>query len=101
MRSSITTRTRVAGAVASSPSEQRRPGGRFGRHQVAELPPISVIWTEHRTHQLRCRDCRARTSARLPDEIGGSRVRAEVAGGGRDVDRPAPCLAPRDLRARA
>ena len=23
--------------------EQRRPGGRFGRHQVAELPPISVI----------------------------------------------------------
>ena len=39
---------------------------RFGRHQVAELPPISVIFTEHRTHQLRCRDCRARTSARLP-----------------------------------
>ena len=24
-------------------AEQRRPGGRFGRHQVAELPPISVI----------------------------------------------------------
>ena len=22
--------------------EQRRPGGRFGRHQVCELPPISV-----------------------------------------------------------
>ena len=52
--------------------EQRRPGGRFGRHQVAELPPISVIWTEHRTHQLRCRHCRARTSARLPEQIGGS-----------------------------
>jgi transposase len=52
--------------------EQRRPGGRFGRHQVAELPPISVIWSEHRTHQLRCRDCQARTSARLPLEIGGS-----------------------------
>lgn len=32
---------------------QRQPGGRFGRHQVAELPPISVIVTEHRTHQLR------------------------------------------------
>jgi transposase len=49
---------------------QRRPGGRFGRHQVCELPPISVIWSEHRTHQLRCRRCRARTSARLPEVIG-------------------------------
>ena len=45
---------------------QRTPSRRFGRHQVAELPPISVTWTEHRTHQLRCRHCRARTSARLP-----------------------------------
>ena len=53
--------------------EQRRPGGRFGRHQAAELPPISVIVTEHRTHQLRCRHCRARTSARLPQELGLSR----------------------------
>ena len=51
---------------------QRRPGGRFGRHQVAELPPISVIVSEHRTHQLRCRHCRARTSARLPQLIAGS-----------------------------
>jgi transposase len=52
--------------------EQRGPGGRFGRHQVAELPPISVSWTEHRTHQVRCRHCRARTTARLPEEIAGS-----------------------------
>ena len=37
--------------------EQRRPGGRFGRHQVAELPPISVIVCEHRTHQLCCWHC--------------------------------------------
>ena len=51
---------------------QRRPGGRFGRHQVAELPPISVVVTEHRTHQLRCRHCRARTSARLPELIAAS-----------------------------
>jgi transposase len=51
---------------------QRRPSGRFGRHQVGELPPISVVWTEHRTHQLRCRHCRSRTSARLPDQIAGS-----------------------------
>lgn len=54
------------------PHQQQRPGGRFGRHQVAELPPISVIFSEHRTHQLRCRHCRARTSARLPQEIGVS-----------------------------
>jgi transposase len=50
---------------------QRRPGGRFGGRQVAELPAISVIWTEHRTRQLRCRHCRARTSAGLPDTVGG------------------------------
>ena len=53
-------------------TRQRRPKRRFGRHQVAELPPISVIWTEHRMHQLRCRHCLARTSARLPDGIAGS-----------------------------
>jgi transposase len=52
--------------------EQQRPSGRFGRHQVAELPPISVLFSEHRTHQLRCRHCRARTSACLSTEIAGS-----------------------------
>ena len=53
-------------------SGQRGPRRRFGRHQVAELAPISVIWSEHRTHQLRCRHCRARTSAQLPPQIGAS-----------------------------
>ena len=52
--------------------EQRGSGGRFGRHQVCELPPISVVLTEHRTHQLRCRGCRARTGARLPEGIDAS-----------------------------
>jgi transposase len=52
--------------------EQRRPAGRFGRRQVCELPAISVIVSEHRTHQLRCRHCRARTSARLPVLIASS-----------------------------
>jgi transposase len=51
---------------------QRRPGGRFGRHQVAELPPIGVRLSEHRTHQLRCRHCRTRTSARLPAQFASS-----------------------------
>jgi transposase len=63
--------------------EQRRPGGRFGRHQVAELPPISVIWSEHRTHQVRCRHCRIRTAASLPLGIAGSafgpRLQAAIA----------------------
>jgi transposase len=62
--------------------DQRRSSGQFGRHQVAELPPISVRWTEHRTHQLRCRHCRGRTSARLPALIGacafGPRLQAAI-----------------------
>ncbi|HYC10726.1 MAG TPA: IS66 family transposase [Steroidobacteraceae bacterium] len=52
--------------------QERRPRRRFGRHQTCELPPMSVIWTEHRTHQLRCRSCRARTSAQLPEQLAGS-----------------------------
>ena len=80
--------------------QERRPRRRFGRHQVAELPPISVIWTEHRTHQLRCRHCLARTERPVAGPGRRLRVRAPVAGGGRDVDRPASSLAPRDLRAR-
>lgn len=51
---------------------ERRPRRRFGRRQVVELPPLAVIWTEHRTHQLRCRGCRARTSAQLPEGLAGS-----------------------------
>jgi transposase len=36
-----------------------------GRHQVAELPPTAVVYTEHRTHRLRCPGCRKRTRATL------------------------------------
>lgn len=64
------------------PSE-RRPSSRFGRHQVAELPPIAVSLTEHRTHRLRCPECRAKTTAELPAGIGGQafgpRAQAAVA----------------------
>lgn len=52
--------------------DERQPGGRFGRRQVAELPPISVIVVEHRTHRLRCPECRAKTTAELPDGIASS-----------------------------
>jgi transposase len=51
---------------------ERRRSGRFGRHQVAELPPLSVIVLEHRTHRLGCRNCGAKTTAELPAWIAGS-----------------------------
>lgn len=47
-------------------------GRRFGRHQVAELPPIAVVVSEHRTHRLACPGCKAKTSGVLPGEIAGS-----------------------------
>jgi transposase len=53
-------------------SSERRPSSRFGRHQVAELPPIAVRLTEHRTHRLRCPECRAKTIAELPVGLGNS-----------------------------
>ena len=52
--------------------DERRPVGRFGRHQVAELPPISVVVVEHRTHRLRCAGCGVKTTAELPEGIGCS-----------------------------
>ena len=52
--------------------EEKVPGERFGRHQVAELPPIVVIYAEHRTHHLRCPGCGKRTAGKLPEEVAGS-----------------------------
>jgi transposase len=52
--------------------EERVPGARFGRHQVVELPLITVLVTEHRTHRLRCPDCQARTAGALPEQVAGS-----------------------------
>jgi transposase len=52
--------------------DEQRPGSRFGRHQVAELPPISVILVEHRTHRLGCPGCGIKTTAGLPAGIAGS-----------------------------
>lgn len=53
------------------------------RHQVAELPPIAVRVTEHRTHSLRCPDCGKSTRASLPVEVRqsafGPRLQAAIA----------------------
>ena len=45
---------------------EREAVGEPARHQVAELPSIAVIVTEHRLHRLRCPDCGASTCAELP-----------------------------------
>jgi transposase len=62
--------------------DEPRPSGRFGRHQIAELPPISVLLIEHRTRRLRCPECRAETTAALAAGIGssafGPRLRAAI-----------------------
>ena len=62
--------------------DECRPTGRFGRHQIAELPPLSVLLVEHRTRRLRCPECRTRTTAELPAGIGasafGPRLRAAI-----------------------
>jgi transposase len=52
--------------------EEKIPGERFGRHQVAELPPIAVIYTEHRTHHLLCPGCAKHTAGELPDGVARS-----------------------------
>jgi len=52
--------------------EERRPCGRFGRRQQAELPAIAVVFFEHRRHRLRCPECKRKTAAVLPAAVAGS-----------------------------
>lgn len=53
------------------------------RHQVAELPPIAVIVSEHRLHRLACPDCGTETRAELPPGVPkspfGPRLEAAIA----------------------
>jgi transposase len=53
------------------------------RHQVEELPPITVAVTEHRAQRVRCPGCGRRRRAQLPREVAGSvfgpRIQAAVA----------------------
>jgi transposase len=53
------------------------------RHQVEELPPITVTVTEHRCQRVRCPGCGRRRRARLPREVAassfGPRLQAAIA----------------------
>jgi transposase len=53
------------------------------RHQVCELPPVTVSLEEHRLHRLCCPDCGAKTRAELPAGVPrgafGPRLEAVVA----------------------
>jgi transposase len=61
---------------------ERTSAGEPVRHQLEELPPITVRVIEHRAQRLRCPVCGARTRAELPDEAAtsfGPRLEAAVA----------------------
>jgi len=53
-------------------ASERLPSRRPARHQVSELPPVAVILTEHRSHRLRCPECKAKTKGVLPGEVASS-----------------------------
>jgi transposase len=46
--------------------DERIDAAAVQRHQVSELPPVTVTVTEHRLHRLRCPACAAETRAELP-----------------------------------
>lgn len=58
--------------------QEKTPGETFGRHQVADLPPIAIVYTEHRTHHLPCPSCGKATAGKLPVEVAGSPFGAGV-----------------------
>jgi transposase len=60
----------VCGHVFSE--EERMSAGESARHQVEELPPLTVSVIEHRAQRVRCPSCGARPRARFPDEIAHS-----------------------------
>lgn len=71
----MSVRSRSGGSVwrgREFAEQEKTPARRFGRHQVAELPPTAVLFFEHRTHHLRCPGCGKKTVAELPDEVAGS-----------------------------
>jgi transposase len=53
-------------------AHERRAVGEPARHQVEELPALTVTVTEHRAQRVRCPRCRGRARAKFPDEIAQS-----------------------------
>jgi transposase len=51
---------------------EKVPSRRPGRRQVAELPPITVLVTEHLSHRLRCPCCKKKTTAEFPAAVAAS-----------------------------
>ena len=62
---------------------ERETLGQPARHQVAELPPIAILLSEHRLHRLRCPDCGLTARAELPPAVAagafGPRLQAAIA----------------------
>jgi transposase len=52
--------------------DEKVPSRRPGRRQVAELPPTTVLISEHRAHRLRCPACQRKTAARFPADVAAS-----------------------------
>ncbi|TML42496.1 MAG: IS66 family transposase, partial [Actinobacteria bacterium] len=52
--------------------DEKVPSRRPGRRQVAELPPTTVVISEHRAQRLRCPACQRKTAARFPADVAAS-----------------------------
>jgi transposase len=61
-------------------AEARPADPRPRRHQVAEVPPLAAVVTEHRAHGRRCACCGQVTFARLPDHVRGHSFGPRLAG---------------------
>jgi transposase len=48
------------------------PGEVVGRHQVAELPPVAVVITEHRALACRCAHCGGLSRGSIPPDVQAS-----------------------------
>jgi transposase len=52
--------------------DERCPVGEPARHQVEQLPAITVRVIEHRAHRVSCPECGARARAELPQDVTAS-----------------------------
>ena len=63
--------------------DECRAVGEPARHQIEELPAMTVNVIEHRAQRVRCPECGGRARAELPDEVAwsafGPRLQAAVA----------------------